>query len=392
MKKLPVVVVVIPTFNEAGTIGKMVDHLYTITFPKIKKWDCRLLIVDGNSPDGTSKIIEQKQKNYPSLDLLVETKKEGIGAAYIKGFKRAMQVHSATVVIEMDGDFQHPPKTIPVMLNAINDGYDYVLGSRKIKGGSNPKGWGFKRLFFSEFGGFVARLVLFFPGKKFFEITDPTTGLKASRVKGFVDTMDLDHLYSRSFAYKLEFLYKMIKLGAKTKEIPLQFGLRMTGDSKITTNTPKDIFRTIFLLRFYDDTTQKFIKFGCIGLFGFAINKIGLDFFASVLKPAFQSVGPRNTLANALASEISIISNFILNNLWTFKNEKITSVAKLIKKFTAFNASSVISGIVIPSIVIGLGTQIFGDTYRTLFLVIAIFGITVPLNWFIYNNLIWKKK
>ncbi len=392
MKKIPIAVVVIPTFNEAGTIGKMVDHLFTITFPKIKKWDCRLLIVDGNSPDGTSKIIEQKQKLYPSLDLLVETKKEGIGAAYVKGFRKAMQFHDAAVVIEMDGDFQHPPKTIPLMLSAIDDGYDYVLGSRKIEGGSNPKGWGFQRLFFSEFGGFVARVILFFPGKKFFEITDPTTGLKASRVKGFVDKMDFDHLYSRSFAYKLEFLFKMVKLGAKVKEIPLQFGLRMTGDSKITTNTPKDIFRTIFLLRWNDDTTQKFIKFGCIGLFGFAINKIGLDIFANLTKPFIVTVGLRNTLANALASEVAIVSNFTLNNLWTFKNEKITSIAKLIKKFTAFNASSVISGIVIPSIVIGIGTQVFGDSYRTLFLVIAIFGVTVPLNWYIYNHLIWKKK
>lgn len=392
MKKLPVAIVVIPTYNEADTISEMINHLFTITFPKIKNWHCQLLIVDDTSPDGTYKIVQQAQKKYPDLHLSLSAQKAGIGGAYVRGFRYAMSELKADVVIEFDGDFQHPPKSIPVMLTEIEKGADYVLGSRKIKGGSNPKGWGFKRLFFSEVGGFVARTIMFFPTKTFFQITDPTTGLKASRVKGFVDTMDMDHLYSKSFGYKIEFLFKMIKLGAKVKEIPLQFGLRMAGESKIESKTAKDIFRSAILLRWFDDTTQKFIKFGFIGLFGFAINKIGLDVFASLFKNLIQSVGSRNFFANALASEIAIISNFILNNLWTFKNEKISSFNRLVKKFVTFNASSVVSGIVIPSVVIGLGTQIFGDQYRTLLLVIAIFGLTVPLNWFIYNHVIWKKK
>lgn len=392
MKKLPVAVVVIPTYNEADSIGKMIDHLFTITFPKIKDWDCKLLVVDDTSPDGTYKVVQAKQKIYKNLFLSLSPKKAGIGSAYVRGFRYAMSELSADVVIEMDGDFQHPPKLISQMLSEINEGYDYVMASRKVKGGSNPKGWGFKRVFFSEVGGFVARTVMFFPTRYFFKITDPTGGFKASRVKGFVDTMDMDHLYSRSFGYKLEFLYKMVKLGAKIKEVPMHFGLRTAGESKIEPKTAKDIFRSAILLRWNDTTTQKFLKFGTIGLFGFAINKIGLDIFAKLLVNLISVVGVRNTVANALAAEVSIVSNFILNNLWTFRNEKLVWGAKLIKKFTAFNLSSVISGIVIPSIVIGIGTQVFGDAYRTLFLVIAVFLITVPLNWFIYNTIIWKKK
>jgi len=389
--KKQIAVIVIPTYNEAGHTAKMIDYLFTNVFPKIKDWNCLLFYADGNSPDGTADIIRRKQKKYPDLKLLVETKKEGIGAAYVKAFKHAIKEFKADVLIEFDSDFQHPPKDIPIMLRAISNGADYVLGSRKIKGGSNPKGWGFKRLFFSEAGGFVARMVLFFPTKNFFKITDPTTGFKASRVKGFVDSMDMDHLYTRSFGYKLEFLYKMINLGAKVKEIPLQFGLRKTGESKIEPQTAKDIFRTVFLLRWNDPITQKFLKFGSIGLFGFIINKVGLDIFAKLLSNLIGLVGLRNTVANALAAEVSIISNFILNNLWTFKNEKLIWGSKLVKKFATFNLSSVVSGIIIPSIVIGLGTQTFGDKYRTLFLVIAVFCITVPLNWFIYNTVIWKK-
>lgn len=392
MEKLPVAVVVIPTYNEAGTIGEMIDTLCGKIFPQIKDWSCKLLVVDDTSPDGTYKIVEKKQKQYPSLKLYLNPTKAGIGGAYVKGFKFAMKELKADVVIEFDADFQHPPKDIPVLLDEINSGYDYVLGSRKIKGGSNPKGWGFKRVFLSEVGGFVARFVLFFPGKYFFKITDPTGGLKASRVKGFVDTIDMDHLYSRSFGYKLEFLYKMTKLGAKVKEIPLQFGLRTKGESKIEPKTAKDIFRSVFLLRWHDPTTQKFIKFGCIGLFGFIINKIGLDLFSNSLSNLIKTVGFRNFIGNALAAEVSIISNFTLNNLWTFKNEKLVWGKTMIEKFITFNLSSVISGIVIPSIIIGTGTQIFGDQYRFLFLVIAVFFFTVPLNWFIYNLVIWKKK
>ncbi len=391
MKK-PVAVVVIPTYNEADSIGKMIDHLFDSVIPTITDWECKVLVVDDTSPDGTYKVVQAKQKKFKNLFLSLSAKKAGIGGAYIRGFRYAMNELSADVVIEFDGDFQHPPKLIPVLLKEINDGHDYVLGSRKIKGGSNPKGWGFKRLFFSEVGGLVARFVLFFPTKAFFKVTDPTTGLKASRVKGFVDTMDMDNLYSRSFGYKLEFLYQMVQMGASVKEIPMQFGLRNAGESKIEPQTAKDIFRTVFLLRWHDATTQKFLKFGSIGLFGFVINKVGLDVFASLLKNLISGIGLRNTAANALAAEISIISNFTLNNLWTFKNEKLVWGSKLLKKFATFNLSSVISGIVIPSLVIGLGTQAFGDAYRTLFLVVAVFFITVPLNWFIYNVFIWKKK
>lgn len=390
--KLPVAAIVIPTYNEAGTIGKMIEHLFTIIFPKIKGWDCKVLVVDDTSPDGTYKVVQSLQKQYKDLYLSLSPTKAGIGGAYVRGFRYAMKELDADVVIEIDGDFQHPPKLIPVMLKEISEGYDYVLGSRKLKGGSNPKGWGFKRVFFSEVGGLIARFVLFFPTKTFFKVTDPTGGLKASRVKGFVDTMDMDHLYSRSFGYKLEFLYKMVRLGAKVKEIPVQFGLRMEGESKIEPQTAKDIFRTVFLLRLNDSTTKKFIKFGSIGLFGFVINKVGLDTFADLLSKFTPSVGIRNTLANAMAAELAIMSNFTLNNRWTFKGERHYWGPKLFKKFAQFNLSSVVSGIVLPSLTIGAGTHFFGDQYRTFFLVLAIIFITVPLNWFIYNLVIWKKR
>jgi dolichol-phosphate mannosyltransferase len=384
-------VVVIPTYNESQSILKMVDYLFDKTFPDIKGWQCHVLVVDGNSPDGTAKIITGALKKYPNLHLLKEKKKSGIGSAYVKGFRYAMTQLKADVVIEMDGDFQHPPATIPVMLKKIDQGFDYILGSRKIKGGSNPKGWGFKRLFFSEIGGLVARLILFFPSFKFFRITDPTTGLKASRVKGFVDTLDMDNLYSRSFAYKLEFLFRMIQLEARVVEIPLKFGLRGAGESKITTNTPKDILRTAILLRLSDPNTRRLVKFAIIGGVGFCVNIFGAMLFKGTIFSAIASIGLKNSLSNALAAELAITSNFIGNNLWTFAARQITSPLQIIVKFLTFNLSSLFSGIVVPSTFIYILSYAFGD-HLLIYQLIAIFGFTIPFNWFIYNRVIWKKK
>jgi len=379
MKK-PVSVVIIPTYNEAATIGEMIDYLFEKTFPGIKDWEMKALIVDDTSPDGTYKVVQAKQKKFKNLNLSLSQEKSGIGGAYVRGFKYAMSELKADVVIEMDGDFQHPPETIPVVLAEINNGYDYVLGSRKIEGGSNPKGWGFKRVFFSEFGGFTARFILFFPFKNFFRITDPTTGLKASRVKGFVDHLDMDHLYSHSFAYKLEFLFKMIKLGAKVKEIPLQFGLRESGASKIEPQTAKEILLTVIKLRWYDDFT---LKFGTVGFIGYLINAVLLQFIANSTHIEW--------LAWLVSTELAICSNFTINNLWTFKSEKITGPVMLLKKFLMFNFTSV--GALLIQVVAGtVGTSIIGVNKRQLLLPFIIVFLVLPYNWIMYNKVIWKKK
>ncbi len=381
-EKTKTAVVVIPTYNEVDSIGAMIDYLFEKTLPDIKDWNVKVLIVDDTSPDGTYKVVQAKQKNYKNLFLSLSKEKAGLGGAYVRGFKYAMKELDADVVIEMDGDFQHPPETIPVMLQEIDNGYDYVLGSRKIKGGSNPKGWGFKRVFLSEFGGFTARFILFFPFKKFFQITDPTNGLKASRVKGFVDTMDMDHLYSRSFAYKLEFLFKMIKLGAKVKEIPLQFGLRESGASKIEPQTAKDILFTVIKLRWFDDFTQKFLKFGTVGFVGYVVNAVGLSLFFNLTHTEW--------MAWLLSTEVAIISNFTWNNLWTFKSEKITGLVMLAKKFLQFNFTSV--GALLIQTVSGAGLVYFTHLNRQILLPFVIVFLVLPYNWTMYNKIIWKKK
>jgi dolichol-phosphate mannosyltransferase len=403
----PTAVVVIPTYNESATIGRLLDHLFDITFPKIKKWNCKILIVDGKSPDNTAEIVHRKQNDYPNLDLLVEEKKEGIGAAYVKGFRRAIEHHKSDVIIEFDGDFQHPPEAIALMLDEIDKGADYVLGSRKVKGGSYPKGWGFKRLLFSKAGGLLARFILFFPMKTFFEVTDPTTGLKASRVNGFVDKLNFGHLYSRRFGYKLEFLYGMNKHKAKIVEIPLKFQSRDAGESKITSNTPLDILWTAILLRLKDPVTLKFLKFCVVGFSGFVLNVVALELFRKAsfvveLSEFFNEyadvrvlaiLSKKSAWAAGFAAEIAIISNYLMNNFWTFSVDKITKVLRFISKMVQFNLTS-FGAIIIQFLVIGSATMIFGDTslVRKLALVFSVVFLIIPYNWTVYNKLIWRRK
>ena len=393
MKKQNTAVIVIPTYNEADNVGRMIEYLNTKTFPNIiakkdnlnESWDMKILVVDGNSPDGTGKVVEKEAKKYDNTFLLTEISKDGIGAAYLKGFKYAIEKLNADFVFEFDGDFQHPPETIPLMLKAMEEGYDYVIGSRKIKGGSNPKGWGLKRVFFSEVGGFTARFMMFFPFKNFFKVTDPTTGLKVTRVKGFIDKMDLDYsrLLTRSFGYKLQLLFETLKMGAKFKEVPLQFHVRNAGESKIEPKTAKDIFRVAFLLRWYDDFTQKFLKFGTVGFVGYLVNAIFLSIFSKTWSIEW--------LSWALSTEFAIISNFTLNNLWTFKSQKISGQSKIVSKFLQFNLSSM-GALLIQTVAGSIGVKFFGAGSRQILLPFIIVFLVLPYNWFMYNKFIWKNK
>lgn len=402
-------VVVIPTYNEVANIGKMLDHLVKKTFPSIKTWTVQALVVDANSPDGTSTLVAKYAAKYKNIYLLKEVTKDGIGAAYLKGFAYAKSKLNADVVMEMDGDFQHPPEDIIKYLDKIDAGYDYVCGSRKIKGGQNPQGWGFKRLFLSEVGGFTARCILFFPTKNFFKVTDPTTGFKATRVNPYVSEklLDYKHLYSKSFGYKLQLLFETIKSGAKYAEVPLEFGLRTEGESKIEPQTAKEIFIVALKLRLADSAFRKFIKFGTVGFIGFLINSLSLEFFRSspitqvlatyMLRhheiPLYFLLQNPSAWAGALAAEVSVISNFLLNNFWTFRHEKHHHPLKLLAKFLQFNLTS-IGAIVIQFLVIGSGTHLLGDSrqIRQIFLIISIIFFILPYNWTMYNKIIWRKR
>lgn len=369
-------VVIVPTFNEAGNVEKLIrvteNEIASVVDNQIE-----FLFVDGNSPDGTAGIIKGLQNEYSNLHLIVEPGKQGLGAAYITGMKYAMKELKADVVIEMDADFQHDPADLKRFVVQIDAGADYVIGSRFTQGGSIPKDWAFYRRLLSVFGNLTSKIILNLPN-----ITDYTTGYKASRVKGFLDQIDLEHLASRGFAYKMHLLSEMVDRGAKVKEIPIAFANREQGVSKMEGNNPFDSLKVVLGIRM--NKSQRFLKFLGVGFFGLVINFIGLRLFVEIFKfhPA---------AANLIAAEGSIISNFYWNNRWTFADRKHETVKEFVKKLFHFNLASAFGVIFIQTGIIFLLTTMLGKKMYVLFFFIATFFLLI-YNFTVYNKVIWKKK
>lgn len=393
------IVVISPTYNERNNVLKLVPELKD-EFKRIKHHTMQVLFVDDSSPDGTANVIKDFQKHYPWVRLLERNKKEGLGAAYAAGIKHAIRKLNADAVIEFDADFQHDPKDIKRLVAAFDEGYDYVIASRYVKGGSIPKEWGFNRKFLSVVGNLVARVLLLLPS-----IHDVTTGFKLTRVKGYGERLKLSDLISRSFAYKVQLLYEIVKMGAKVKEVPINFLPRNEGESKLIKNEMNETLRVIFVLQSRNPSIRRFIKFGIVGAIGFIFNSIALEIFSqsSITKQLSQwslplahnygldIVAQPASWAGALAAEVAVISNFILNNLWTFRANQITSIFRLIWKFLQFNATS-IGAVIIQFIVIGTAVKYFGDTslVRQLALISAIGFLIIPYNYFMYTRVIWR--
>ena len=399
-------VVIIPTCNEAASIKGTVQGLLKYLRDE-PSWKCSLLVVDANSPDGTADVVRSLSALHPEVNLLVEEKKEGIGAAYCKGFRHAVDTLGADVLIEFDGDSQHPPESVPLLLRAIDNGADLVLGSRRLAGGGYPEHWDPLRLFLSRAGGFLARLILFFPFPEFKRITDPTTGLKATRVHGPFQKLDLGRLRNRGFGYKIEMLFRLVELGVRISEVPLRFRPRILGESKMTQQTPVEILGTALRLRLMEERTRRFIRFCIVGGSGFVVNAVLLEVFvragfvaALAGKFAFLAAHPFLAFASETAAwaaglsiEGSIVNNFLWNNFWTFGARRAGEILRTLRKFLVFNLLSV-GGILIQFCTVGLAARLFGNTMqvRQITLILTVGLLVLPYNWLAYNKLVWRKK
>jgi len=372
------IVIIIPTYNEKENAGRMIDVLEEEIFPKIKNNQMEILVVDDKSPDGTADVVRQKMKEFENITLSLGDK-EGLGAAYKRGMQYAMEKMGAGAVIEFDADFQHDPKYIIDLVDKFNEGYDYVIGSRFIKGGSYPQEWSFYRKFLTKYGGLFSRIVLFFPNIN--KVKDVSTGLKLTRVKNILEKVDFSKI-ANDFVYKTQILYQIVNMGAKVIEIPLQFKLRERGETKMGFETVIGTFRAIILLRLTDPKILHFIKFGTVGFTGYLVNAFFLYLFAKI--------GFWEWAAWATSTELAIIANFTLNNLWTFRAEKIGGAKRLSYKFLQFNLTS--SGALLIQTSLGtLGVALFGPQYRQLLLPFIVLFLVMPYNYFMANVVIWKR-
>lgn len=212
--------IVIPTYNEAENLPRLVSTLFELPLPGLN-----LLVVDDNSPDGTGQIAEELgQKSGGRVKVLHRPGKLGLGTAYIQGFQQALQ-QGADYIGQMDADFSHPIEKIVPMAEALAE-YDFVIGSRYVPGGRLDERWPLWRRALSGWGNFYARSIL---GMK---IRDVTGGFKLWK-RETLSAMPLERIRSNGYVFQVEMSYVASLLGFRCKEIPIYFADRRWGKSKM---------------------------------------------------------------------------------------------------------------------------------------------------------------
>lgn len=365
------VTIIIPTYNESENIEKLIKSVFAVTKP-IKAHNISVLVVDDNSPDGTQTIVEGLKKKYIHLHMITG-RKQGLGKAYLRGMKYAADKLGAEVLFEMDADFSHDPAEIPAFLKKIDDGYDMVIGSRYIKGGSIPQNWGMHRKIFSVAGNMLVRVMLFNLAHR-----DWTTGYRAIRTWVYKAVRNQMEDF-RGYTFQVSFLHKAFQANAKVAETPIQFVDRVYGKSKIGSEY------IINLLRYLVETNLKnppqFIRFLVVGTLGFIINTVVFELLRLRINPAF---------AGAIGAELSIISNFIFNNFWTFSDVPLTK-AQVPVKFLLFNLGA-LGSVVIQMVCITLFVSLMGRgdlPERSGYITGVLLGLF--WNYLVYKHVIWKK-
>jgi len=186
--------------------------------------DDRVLVIDDNSPDGTGELADRLAAELGFVDVLHRPRKEGLGPAYLAGCRRALDA-GAELILEVDCDFSHDPADVPRLLAAAETA-DLVLGSRYVPGGGNEN-WGVIRRAISTGGSLYARLVLGVP------VRDLTGGFKCFR-RAVLDSIPLDQVRSRGYAFQIELTYRAIRKGFRVEEVPIRFADRAVGGSKMS--------------------------------------------------------------------------------------------------------------------------------------------------------------
>jgi len=210
-------IVCLPTYNERANIEPMLHALAPL--------GVHVLVIDDNSPDGTGEIADRLTAELDFVSVLHRQRKEGLGPAYIAGFRRAL-AEGADYVLEFDCDFSHDPKDVPRLIAACENGADLALGSRYVPGGGT-RNWGLGRRFVSIGGSWYARTLLGVG------VRDLTGGFKCYR-RQVLERIDLDAVRSLGYAFQIETTYRTIRAGFSVVEVPIVFSDRTEGTSKMS--------------------------------------------------------------------------------------------------------------------------------------------------------------
>jgi dolichol-phosphate mannosyltransferase len=227
--------VCLPTYNERANLERMLEALGGV----LRDGD-RVLVIDDSSPDGTGKLADRLAGELGFVDVLHRDRKEGLGPAYIAGFRRAL-ADGAELILEMDCDFSHDPGDVPRLIAAAEGGADLVLGSRYVPGGGVGN-WGLVRRAISRGASLYTALFLRMGVK------DPTGGFKCFR-RTVLEQLDLDAITPRGYAFQIETTYRVKRAGFRVVELPITFSERTAGHSKMSKAIVLEAIWAVPLLR-----------------------------------------------------------------------------------------------------------------------------------------------
>ena len=358
---------VLPTYNEEGTIERIIAQIKAEE-TKQNIYSFSILVVDDNSIDKTQDIVKRVIDSTENIYLITGQKK-GLGDAYKRGFLFALETLEAGVIFQMDSDGQHEASSIPDFLKEIKAGKDVVIGSRFITGGSTPD-FSIFRLFISRIGNLLVRYV-----GGVVNVKDCTSGYRAIK-SSFLRDLDFSYLSTRGYSFQSSLICDLAWQGAIISEIPIIFKSRKAGDSKLSLRDQIEFLLNIPRLGFRN--IEDFLKYSLVGFSGVVIN-LGIYTFLTRYYAFSEAIAPLFSI------EAALISNFSLNNFWTFGSRSNQSRVRV--KFLKFHLVS------------GLGALINYAVFLLLFFVLEVHDIFANLigiafaavvNYLINSNWTWK--
>ncbi|TVM33700.1 glycosyltransferase family 2 protein [Oceanidesulfovibrio marinus] len=361
-------VIVLPTYNEAENVAVLLPRIFARQ-EEIPSHELHVLVVDDSSPDGTADVVRAMMADNPNIHL-ISGRKKGLGEAYKRGFRHALDTLDPDLILEMDADLQHDPAMLPVFIDLARHGFSLVIGSRFALGGSTPN-FSLRRRAISLLGNWMLRFMGGLP-----PIRDCTSGFRCIKAD-LIRKCDLSFLSTKGYSFQSSLLFELIRNQARVIEVPIVFPDRISGKSKLSFADQSEFLLNIFKIRFRK--SEEFLTFSAVGASGVVVN---LGIYTLLTR----SVGAPLEIASPVAIELSIIWNFLLNNVLTFR--KRASEASFRTRFIRFHVVAGIAGVVNYAILLllarGLGLWDIGSNLVGI-------GFGVLVNYFLNSRWTWRE-
>lgn len=313
----PYLSLIIPTYNERANLAALVQRVHRA----LNGSRYELIVVDDDSPDGTAELAEELSRDYP-VRVICRKGERGLATAVVAGFNQAR----GPVLGVIDADLQHPPERIPYLLREIDQGASVVVASRYVEGGG-IEGWNVVRRTISRGATVLARILL--PSLR--KVKDPLSGFFLIR-KEVIEGVKLEPI-----GYKI--LLEVLARGRadSVKEVPYTFQDREGGHSKLNSKEKVNYLKHLFILASKEKEVRRFLKFCLVGANGTGVH---FGVFWLLTRFAGMSVGNLDLVAQFLAFEASVLANFTLNDLWTFRDKRLGTARATLSRFLKFNLIS----------------------------------------------------